>query len=144
MSIKEQDDIKLSLHNTFWPGRSHYIDISKGEGYNSCELFLDGAHTIKSIEACYTWFNNTRNKLKDNTKVILLFNVTETRDYRMFLDFLASRLNNDNTCVFDYCIFTNFDTGLHTSPQTQSSDFQEKLKNIWETIHPSTNIIIAK
>lgn len=63
---------KLAISNCKWPGRTQ---ILRGK---SIDFFVDGAHTLESIESCVSWFReSTKN---ENGKKFLIFNATGDRD----------------------------------------------------------------
>ncbi|XP_065092550.1 folylpolyglutamate synthase, mitochondrial [Ochlerotatus camptorhynchus] len=90
--LLNKDDARLSetishgLESCFWPGRCH--QIRKGNK----RIFLDGAHTIESIEICSKWFQTCQRKV--NPK-ILIFNATGDRDTGMLLSILAKHAHFD-------------------------------------------------
>jgi len=55
--IHEQD--KQSLKNAKWLGRNQIINVTSNITY-----FLDGAHTIESIQLCSKWYLNLYPKSK--------------------------------------------------------------------------------
>lgn len=65
------EKIIAGIENFHWPGRYQVID--RGES----RFYLDGAHTMESIEACLDWYKNTS---RTNTFKCLIFFVTGTRD----------------------------------------------------------------
>uniref|UniRef100_A0A669E399 Folylpolyglutamate synthase n=1 Tax=Oreochromis niloticus TaxID=8128 RepID=A0A669E399_ORENI len=73
------------LADTEWPGRSQ--TLKRG----AVTYFLDGAHTLHSIQACAQWFRETAAE-------VLLFNVTGERDAAAFLKLLVP-------CHFDFAVF---------------------------------------
>ncbi|XP_033184820.1 folylpolyglutamate synthase 1 isoform X1 [Bombus vancouverensis nearcticus] len=66
------DKIAIALTSCKWPGRMQILRSSIGD------FFLDGAHTIDSIECCISWFNDTSSGSKG--KKVLIFNTSGTRD----------------------------------------------------------------
>ncbi|OAD61816.1 Folylpolyglutamate synthase, mitochondrial, partial [Eufriesea mexicana] len=66
------DKIAIGLSSCKWPGRMQILNSSVGD------FFLDGAHTIESIECCISWFNDVTNKSKGPR--FLIFNTSGTRD----------------------------------------------------------------
>lgn len=49
--INKQD--KQALRNVKWLGRNQVINVTPNLSY-----FLDGAHTIESIQLCSKWYQN--------------------------------------------------------------------------------------
>ncbi|XP_050577675.1 folylpolyglutamate synthase, mitochondrial isoform X3 [Bombus affinis] len=66
------DKIAIALTSCKWPGRMQILRSSIGD------FFLDGAHTIESIECCILWFNDVSSGSKG--KKVLIFNTSGTRD----------------------------------------------------------------
>ena len=64
------DKIAIGLASCKWPGRMQILRSSVGD------FFLDGAHTIESIECCISWFNDMSSK----GRKILIFNTSSARD----------------------------------------------------------------
>uniref|UniRef100_A0A669BGF1 tetrahydrofolate synthase n=1 Tax=Oreochromis niloticus TaxID=8128 RepID=A0A669BGF1_ORENI len=84
------------LADTEWPGRSQ--TLKRG----AVTYFLDGAHTLHSIQACAQWFRETAAEHERNASGpvarVLLFNVTGERDAAAFLKLLVP-------CHFDFAVF---------------------------------------
>ncbi|KAL4143021.1 hypothetical protein QTP88_005400 [Uroleucon formosanum] len=81
--INEQD--KQALRDVKWLGRNQVINVTPNLSY-----FLDGAHTIESIQLCSKWYQNICSKSQLNTQNILIFNVTALRDYYKFLKIILA------------------------------------------------------
>lgn len=56
-------------------------------------LFIDGAHTMESLEVCINWFKE-HTSIR-NSKKCLLFNTTGDRNSNQMLDFLHSQFKFD-------------------------------------------------
>lgn len=56
------------------------------------KYFIDGAHTIESIEQFVTWFKQLNSKQSENEKNVLLFNYTGERNPSNFLKELMVKL----------------------------------------------------
>uniref|UniRef100_A0A3P8NVM2 Folylpolyglutamate synthase n=1 Tax=Astatotilapia calliptera TaxID=8154 RepID=A0A3P8NVM2_ASTCA len=84
------------LADTEWPGRSQTLK------HGAVTYFLDGAHTLHSIQACSEWFRETAAEHERNASGpvarVLLFNVTGERDAAAFLKLLVP-------CHFDFAVF---------------------------------------
>ncbi|KAB7493815.1 Folylpolyglutamate synthase, mitochondrial [Armadillidium nasatum] len=103
-----EEDI-FALENVVWPGRSQIVTKER------MTYFLDGAHTITSIQSCIDWYEKISLQVpNDNVNLykILLFNLTGDRDHEVMLEKLFS-------CDFDAVLFT---TNLITKNMTASSD----------------------
>ncbi|XP_058462950.1 folylpolyglutamate synthase, mitochondrial [Malaya genurostris] len=80
------DKFSQGIESNFWPGRCHKI-----RKHNK-RIFLDGAHTIESIEVCAKWFQGGQRK--DNPK-LLIFNATGDRDVFKLLSHLTKYVHFD-------------------------------------------------
>ncbi|XP_025425905.1 putative folylpolyglutamate synthase isoform X2 [Sipha flava] len=74
-----------ALKEVKWLGRNQIINASPNLAY-----FLDGAHTVESIQLCSKWYSDLYPKSEINVKNILIFNVTALRDYGTFLKILST------------------------------------------------------
>ncbi|XP_028408389.1 folylpolyglutamate synthase, mitochondrial-like [Dendronephthya gigantea] len=121
-------NMKFALEKTYWPGRSHCIKR------NNYTLYLDGAHTPKSINACSTWFCKRADEEKNNLSPrnvarVLIFNCTGERDSRKLLAPLVS-------CDFDFAIFcTNSITEESARKSSDLSDFTASLSSRLKRCH---------
>lgn len=84
------------LAETDWLGRNQTLT------HGSITYFLDGAHTICSMQACVGWFNKVAAQHEKNAKGsvvrVLLFNATGERDCSALLKLLVP-------CHFDIAVF---------------------------------------
>ena len=136
------ENICKSLSNTFWPGRSHIIDISLKESKtNSLQLYIDGAHTLKSIGCCCEWFLDC---IDNDDILILYFNTSHGRDYNLFLDSIGKFKRNNGNPLFDYCVFSNFSTKKAPPPEFQKPELQNSMKQKWQEISPTSNSLICE
>lgn len=78
------EKVAQGVESCFWPGRCH--QVRKGNK----RIFLDGAHTVESVELCAKWFQSCQRK--ENPK-ILIFNATGDRDTHKLLDILGKNVN---------------------------------------------------
>lgn len=69
-----------ALSRCKWPGRTQVL---RGD---RIDFYLDGAHTIESMECCASWYSESTKNL--NKKRILLFNTTGNRDAAKLLALL--------------------------------------------------------
>ncbi|XP_029678035.1 folylpolyglutamate synthase, mitochondrial-like [Formica exsecta] len=83
-----------ALASCKWPGRTQILRTSVAD------FFLDGAHTVESIDNCISWFK--RVSRKTSTK-FLIFNITGNRDSLQFLKLLKS-LDFDKTYFTPTCV----------------------------------------
>lgn len=124
---------KLSLEKTEiaiskckWPGRTQIL-----QGKNM-DFFIDGAHTLESMECCVNWFNAKAGK--KSAKRFLIFNSTGDRDPAILLNLLKP-LN------FDKCFFTPNISGVanildqenFTTGTIEQKNRCEKHLHIWKT-----------
>lgn len=80
------EKVAQGVESCFWPGRCH--QVRKGNK----RIFLDGAHTVESVELCAKWFQSCQRK--ENPKV-LIFNATGDRDTHKLLNILLKNVNFD-------------------------------------------------
>lgn len=80
------EQVSQGVESSFWPGRCHQIRK------DNKRIFLDGAHTVESIEICAKWFRSCQRK--SNPKM-LIFNATGDRDTCELLGILAKRNSFD-------------------------------------------------
>ncbi|XP_061406294.1 folylpolyglutamate synthase, mitochondrial isoform X1 [Lethenteron reissneri] len=84
------------LKETEWPGRSQIM--RRGP----VTFYLDGAHTVQSVEACVKWFQKSvleeEGTTRDRVVRVLLFNMTGDRDSATILGLLQA-------CQFDCAVF---------------------------------------
>uniref|UniRef100_A0A1B0CTM4 Folylpolyglutamate synthase n=2 Tax=Lutzomyia longipalpis TaxID=7200 RepID=A0A1B0CTM4_LUTLO len=91
--LKEiSEEISDGIENTKWPGRCQIIPFHRRT------IFLDGAHTLESMEVCAEWFVD--NTARNSNPKCLIFNVTGSRDSKKLLRMLI------NTSSFSTIIFT--------------------------------------
>ena len=127
----------LGLRLCQWPGRAHII-----EKENNLTYFLDGAHTMLSVQACRAWFEYVSHRQEKNTSPlktlkVLIFNTTKDRDPKSLLSYLAS-------FPFDKVIFStnltlsqnskNTDNTNHTTSVSSQSKRCEEHKTVWEDL----------
>ncbi|KAK2579635.1 hypothetical protein KPH14_011562 [Odynerus spinipes] len=82
MENVSDEKLTAALSSCVWPGRQQ---ILKG---TSIDFYLDGAHTLESIDCCISWFNSHIEKKAG--KRYLIFNITGQRDTSRFLTLLKS------------------------------------------------------
>ncbi|XP_052896548.1 folylpolyglutamate synthase, mitochondrial-like isoform X1 [Anopheles moucheti] len=75
------------IEDCFWPGRLQQISYDTQK-----TLYLDGAHTVESIEVCARWYNA---KSKCDHKRLLIFNTTGDRDSLKLLSTLLGTIKFD-------------------------------------------------
>ena len=143
------DFVKQGLQDCKWEGRCQTIKT------DTITWFLDGAHTIDSIEKSSDWFVQEQIKgNKNNKKRVLLFNQqSRAENLKSFLTYIYKSLKNKDL-YFDEIIFSTNKTWADgynpdlismnvNKEQVDSMDVQKKLKNIWLTENdPKANITI--
>ncbi len=79
--------LKASLVSCKWPGRNQIIQSAN----KNITYYLDGAHTIESIEQFINWFLNLKKNDANfvSERNVLLFNYTGDRDPEKFLEILT-------------------------------------------------------
>ncbi|XP_050293064.1 folylpolyglutamate synthase, mitochondrial isoform X2 [Anthonomus grandis grandis] len=83
------DLAKKCIETARWPGRYEIIPRK------SFTFYLDGAHTVDSMQVCSDWFLS---KTKETNRRVLVFNVTGERDPENLLKLLVK-------CQFDVAVF---------------------------------------
>ncbi|CAG9773035.1 unnamed protein product [Ceutorhynchus assimilis] len=124
------DLAKKSIESTRWPGRYEII--------SHCNkiFYLDGAHTIESMQVCSDWFLS---KSKDNR--VLIFNITGDRDPVNLLKLLVK-------CQFTTVIFLpnvgNDNDRADSDDQIQPVKLQlercYKNKEIWMSLDTKSTV----
>lgn len=117
---------ELALSNCKWPGRTQ---ILHGKNMN---FYIDGAHTMESMEYCVSWFQKSTKGI--NGKKFLIFNATGDRDPEKLLNLLKP-LN------FDKCLFTPNIAGIinivdqenFTIGNVEQKKRCQKHLDIWQT-----------
>lgn len=116
------------LQETYWPGRSQQITFS-----DNITFFLDGAHTIESMEACSIWWNSL-----DHSQVsrVLLFNCHHSRNPKKLLPVWAQQAE-----TFDLAIFSTNETEFldriledKREEKPQGTSWQENLYSTWKSL----------
>uniref|UniRef100_A0A7N6B5W1 Folylpolyglutamate synthase n=1 Tax=Anabas testudineus TaxID=64144 RepID=A0A7N6B5W1_ANATE len=109
------------LMGTEWHGRNQTLK------HGAVTYFLDGAHTMRSMQACLQWFTETaaqheRNASGPVTRV-LLFNATGERDSAAMLKLLVP-------CHFDFAVFCPNITEAITSCNADQQNFNVSVENM--------------
>lgn len=124
LSITQQE-IK-ALKETFWPGRCQTIQLEEG-----LTLYLDGAHTSESLNACIAWFKNVVPK---DGKRVLVFNCSFDRNPEKLLGPLRD-------FSFDFACFCPNQAYIVKAPHSDTANFmvppntdlenQKSIQRIW-------------
>ena len=78
------DAFRKGLSSCKWPARNQIIDT------DNVTYYIDGAHTIESINQFIDWFKASQ---KENRKNVLLFNVSGEREPAKFIRCLMVNRN---------------------------------------------------
>ncbi|XP_059619847.1 folylpolyglutamate synthase, mitochondrial [Phlebotomus argentipes] len=114
------EEISLGIENTRWPGRCQMIPFHKRR------IFLDGAHTVESIQVCAEWFADKT--VKNNNPKCLIFNVTGCRDSKKLLKTLLE-IATFSTVLFTPNIASNkYHSTDNTSVLTSRDEALEKCR----------------
>uniref|UniRef100_A0A131XYQ1 Folylpolyglutamate synthase n=2 Tax=Ixodes ricinus TaxID=34613 RepID=A0A131XYQ1_IXORI len=102
------------LENCRWPGRCQVVPLGP-----SLTLFLDGAHTVESVDFCLRWFREARRaQVPPGTRPwpVLLFNCVGDRRPELMLSQLAEH-------PFRTALFTTNRVADDKSPYSDQSNF---------------------
>ncbi|XP_071321701.1 folylpolyglutamate synthase, mitochondrial isoform X2 [Trachinotus anak] len=109
------------LADTEWPGRNQTLK------HGAVTYFLDGAHTMRSMQACVQWFRETAAQHERNTSGsvarVLLFNATGERDSAAMLKLLVP-------CQFDFAVFCPNITEAIASCNADQQNFNVSVENM--------------
>lgn len=109
--------ITTALANCKWPGRTQILRTS------IADFFLDGAHTIESIDNCISWFK----KASQETSIkFLLFNISGDRDSLQLLKMLKS-LDFDKAYFAPNCVGIPSVEDMNSSYAQNVIDEQKKI-----------------
>ncbi|KAF1799047.1 Mur ligase [Mucor lusitanicus] len=131
-TVLDQDvpeDFKKGLALVKWPGRGQQLslkDTKYATASNNATWYLDGAHTIESLQVCAEWFKNTISKSSNDDHIrVLVFNCTHGRDSSHLLQVIA---NIQPQVQFDHVIFTTnitFREGYTTDNTNKTVSMEE-------------------
>ncbi|XP_067105906.1 folylpolyglutamate synthase, mitochondrial isoform X1 [Osmerus mordax] len=109
------------LADTEWPGRTQTLE------HGPVTYFLDGAHTMRSMQACVHWFSNAaaQHEKRAGGPVVrvLLFNATGERDCAAMLKLLVP-------CHFDFAVFCPNITEAIASCNADQQNFNVSVENM--------------
>lgn len=88
LKIELPEEVTVAIERCYWPGRCQYLQ------YRNNHFYIDGAHTLESIQVCSEWFRNSCDQSLRHKKV-LVFNVTGNRDVEPMLKLLDSHVTYD-------------------------------------------------
>ncbi|KAI9479598.1 Mur ligase [Zychaea mexicana] len=136
------EEFKAGLAQVVWPGRGQRVNV-KDTRYrsqaNQVIFYLDGAHTMESIQVCVDWFQGALKKDEDNEPVkrILLFNCTNGRDGTQLLELITDIQSNVH---FDHVMFscnTAFRQEHTTASTDESVSMHAAMVDMWKKRNPS-------
>nr|XP_019938194.1 PREDICTED: folylpolyglutamate synthase, mitochondrial [Paralichthys olivaceus] len=109
------------LADTEWPGRNQTLK------HGAVTYFLDGAHTMRSMQACVQWFREIapqhERKASGPVARVLLFNATGERDSAAMLKLLVP-------CHFDFAVFCPNITEAIPSCNADQQNFNVSVENM--------------
>ncbi|XP_030598401.1 folylpolyglutamate synthase, mitochondrial [Archocentrus centrarchus] len=109
------------LADTVWAGRTQTLK------HGEVTYFLDGAHTMRSMQACVQWFRETAAQHERNASGpvarVLLFNATGERDSAAMLKLLVA-------CHFDFAVFCPNITEAIASCNADQQNFNVSVENM--------------
>ncbi|CAN9504754.1 unnamed protein product [Ophioblennius macclurei] len=109
------------LADTEWPGRNQTVK------HGAVTYFLDGAHTMRSMQACVDWFRETAAQHERNASGpvcrVLLFNATRDRDSAAMFKLLLP-------CHFDFAVFCPNITESIASCNADQQNFNVSVENM--------------
>ncbi|XP_070706502.1 folylpolyglutamate synthase, mitochondrial [Pempheris klunzingeri] len=120
-SFKPSPIMVKGLADTEWPGRNQTLK------HGAVTYFLDGAHTMRSMQACVRWYRETAAQHERNASGhvarVLLFNSTGERDSAAMLKLLAP-------CYFDFAVFCPNITEAIASCNADQQNFNVSVENM--------------
>ncbi|XP_031143139.1 folylpolyglutamate synthase, mitochondrial [Sander lucioperca] len=109
------------LADTEWPGRNQTLK------HGAVTYFLDGAHTMRSMQACVDWFRETAAQHESNASGpvarVLLFNATGERDSAAMIKLLVP-------CHFDFAVFCPNISEAIASCNADQQNFNVSVENM--------------
>uniref|UniRef100_A0A672GCD6 Folylpolyglutamate synthase n=1 Tax=Salarias fasciatus TaxID=181472 RepID=A0A672GCD6_SALFA len=120
-SFKPSPIMVKGLADTEWPGRNQTLK------HGAVTYFLDGAHTMRSMQACVQWFRETAAQHERSASGpvcrVLLFNATGERDSAAMFKLLLP-------CQFDFAVFCPNITEAIASCNADQQNFNVSLENM--------------
>ncbi|CEP11744.1 hypothetical protein [Parasitella parasitica] len=130
-----------------WPGRGQQLSIKDTKyatAKNNATWYLDGAHTIESLQVCAEWFKNTISKSNEKNHIrVLVFNCTHGRDCRNLLEVIAKM---QPQVQFDHAIFTTnitFREG-YTTDNTNKTVSMEEVVSVQQNLAKSWKELVPE
>ncbi len=119
------------LEACFWPGRSQKIQL---EQFPNVTFYLDGAHTIESLQVCKKWFLSQKD---ESAAQVLVWNCSDNRSPLTLLEQLTTEP------IFSHVIFsTNISSStstpifmrVPTNPKLQLLEWQSTNEQIFQSL----------
>ncbi|TNY17987.1 FolC bifunctional protein [Rhodotorula diobovata] len=107
-----------ALEQTRWPGRCQVSPDPVNEGVR---WFLDGAHTVESLQCCGEWFEEASLQSSDASVRALIFNCTSGRSGLSLLGTLLSSLSSQPFQHVIFCTNTTYSTGASSGDLTSNA-----------------------
>ncbi|KAJ6455938.1 FolC bifunctional protein [Mycena vulgaris] len=142
------DDFVRGLENARWPGRCQTV---ADPAFTNTTWYLDGAHTLESLECCMQWFVSPGVGLQANARIrILVFNCTnEAMQSHTATQLELFKSDETASSFFDHVIFctnvTYADGGFKgdlTTLAIPEADLaqlktQHQLSSVWSSLVPT-------
>ncbi|XP_061589212.1 folylpolyglutamate synthase, mitochondrial-like [Cololabis saira] len=120
-AFKPSSIMVKGLADTEWPGRSQ--TLARG----TLTYFLDGAHTLRSMQACVRWFREASAQRDRRARVpgvrVLLFNTSGERDSDAMLKLLVP-------CGFDFAVFCPNITEASANGNADQQNYNVSVENM--------------
>jgi len=125
-----------------WPGRAQTIRTNMGDNIDNLTLYLDGAHTTGSIEACMKWFCKVLNELNGHSSKkedynVLVFNCKTDRNPKELLSVIVKQNMHKE---FRKVIFCNM---VMTDAGKQNTSWQESNNAIWKELCHQEGVVFG-
>ncbi|KDE04362.1 hypothetical protein MVLG_05241 [Microbotryum lychnidis-dioicae p1A1 Lamole] len=124
--------IVKGLEATRWPGR---CQIERDTQSLSVGWYLDGAHTVESLQCCGEWFGQVGLGSSPNHQRVLVFNCTSGRSGLSLLGTLVRSLGKFSQAApafhqVVFCTNTTFSSGSSTGDLTSNAVDQKELEKL--------------
>lgn len=120
------EGFKKGLKNVTWPGRGQELSIKETKyatQSNNATWYLDGAHTVESLQVCAEWF---KDKMTQDPAIrVLVFNCTHGRDSSRLLKVIS---DIQPLVHFDHAVFSTnitFREGYTTDNTNKTVSMEE-------------------
>ncbi|XP_062559806.1 folylpolyglutamate synthase, mitochondrial [Armigeres subalbatus] len=127
------ETVSKGVEACFWPGRCHRI--RKGNK----RIFLDGAHTVESLDICSKWFQSCQRR---GNPAVLIFNATGDRDMRKLLAVLSKHVQFDSVFFAPNIAsqtISNIDAINHNFPREEQLKRCRENAQLWRELMVQRN-----